>query len=232
LKEAPDRRNGLKEAPDRRKVYSERDLMAKLKIFTFPDVVLTKKADHVQRVEKSMFKLADDMLETMYDAPGIGLAANQVGILQRILVIDTEYDYEELPEGAELPVGVEVAGGGVIKNRKPRIIFNPEIILREGSILFSEGCLSVPEYSAEVKRSEKIKLQYQDIDGVTQTLSAEGIMAVAIQHEMDHLDGKLFIDRLSPLKKEMARKRLRKERAEREAEFFAEATKKPKRKGF
>ncbi|MGZ3689630.1 MAG: peptide deformylase, partial [Bdellovibrionota bacterium] len=105
-----------------------------------------------------------------------------------------------------------------ITGKKPKIILNPEIIHREGSILFSEGCLSVPEYSAEVKRSEKIKLQYTDIDGLTKTLSAEGLLAVAIQHEMDHLEGKLFIDRLSPLKKEMIRKRLKQERQLREIE--------------
>jgi peptide deformylase len=191
--------------------------MAKLKIYTFPDLVLTQKASPIARVEKPMHKLADDMLETMYHAPGIGLAANQVGILQRILVLDTEYDLEELPEGVPPPTGVEVVGGGIIKNRKPKIVINPEIIHHEGSIQMAEGCLSVPEYSAEVKRYEKIKLRYQDIDGVTRELMADGLMAVAIQHEMDHLEGKLFIDRLSSLKKEMVRKRLRKERAEREA---------------
>ncbi|MGZ3697686.1 MAG: peptide deformylase [Bdellovibrionota bacterium] len=192
--------------------------MAKLKIYTFPDMVLAQKASPIDRVEKAMFKLADDMLETMYEAPGIGLAANQVGILQKILVLDTEYDLSELPEGENAPAGAEVVGGSVITGKKPKIILNPEIIHREGSILFSEGCLSVPEYSAEVKRSEKIKLQYTDIDGLTKTLSAEGLLAVAIQHEMDHLEGKLFIDRLSPLKKEMIRKRLKQERQLREIE--------------
>jgi peptide deformylase len=193
--------------------------MAKLRIYTFPDNVLAQKAKPIARVEKSLFKFADDMLETMYEAPGIGLAANQVGVLERFIVIDTEYDYEELEEGQEPPKGAEVVSGGIITNRKPRIIINPEIIEREGSLLFSEGCLSVPEYNAEVKRSKKIKLQYQDIDGLTQTLMAEDLLAVAIQHEMDHLDGKLFIDRLSPLKKEMVRKKLRQERALREAEL-------------
>lgn len=193
--------------------------MAKLKIYTFPDLVLTQKASPIARVEKSLYKLADDMLETMYHAPGVGLAANQVGILQRILVLDTDYEYEELPEGEQaIPQGAEVMGSGIITQRKPRIVINPEIIRREGSILFNEGCLSVPEYNAEVKRSEKIKLQYQDIDGLTQILDADGLLAVAIQHEMDHLEGKLFIDRLSPLKKEMARKKLRRERSERDAQ--------------
>ena len=209
--------------------------MAKLKIYTFPDLVLTQKAAPIQRVEKSMYKLADDMLETMYEAPGIGLAANQVGILQRLLVIDTEYDYEELPDGVSPPAGVEVFGGGIVTNRKPKIIINPEIIHKEGSILFAEGCLSVPEYTAEVKRAEKIKLRYQDIDGLTHELAADGLLAIAIQHEMDHLEGKLFIDRLSSLKKEMARKKLRKERVEREAEDLFSVplkSKSPKRKGF
>lgn len=195
--------------------------MAKLKIYTFPDDVLAKRAMPVERVEKPLHKLADDMLETMYHAPGIGLAANQVGILQRILVIDTEYETEELPEGVEPPAGAEVTASGLITNRKPIIVINPEIVLREGNILFSEGCLSVPEFTAEVKRSEKLKVKYQDIDGLTKTLDAEGLLAVAIQHEMDHLEGKLFIDRLSPLKKEMARKKLRKERQEREVDEMA-----------
>lgn len=190
--------------------------MAKLKIYAFPDLVLTQKASPIARVGKTYFKLADDMLETMYEAPGIGLAANQVGILERILVIDTEYDLEDLPEGEEAAAGAEVTGAGIIFNKKPKIIINPQIIHREGKIAIAEGCLSVPEYSAEVQRSEKIKVEYQDIDGQTHTLSAEGLQAVCIQHEMDHLDGKLFIDRLSPLKKEMIRKRLRQERKERE----------------
>ena len=200
--------------------------MSKLKIYKFPDLVLAKKAAPIAHVEKSMHKLADDMLETMYHAPGIGLAANQVGILQKILVLDTEYDHEELPEGEKPPEGAEVIAGGIIKNRKPRIIINPKIIHHEGSTVFTEGCLSVPEYTAEVKRYEKVKVEYQDIDGLTKTLSADGLLAIAIQHEMDHLDGKLFIDRLSPLKKEMIRKKLRQERAEREAEEreFGEAS--------
>jgi peptide deformylase len=190
--------------------------MAKLKIYTFPDLVLAQKAAPIARVERNYFKLADDMLETMYYAPGIGLAANQVGILERILVLDTEYDLVELEEGEKAPEGAEVVGGALIQGKKPKIIINPEIIEREGKIAIAEGCLSVPDYSAEVQRSEKIKLQYQDIDGVTRTLSAEGLMAVAIQHEMDHLEGKLFIDRLSPIKKEVIRKKLRKERIARE----------------
>lgn len=190
--------------------------MAILKIYTFPDKILTQKALPITRVEKSYRKLTDNMLETMYHAPGIGLAANQVGILERILVIDVEYDYEDLVENMKIPAGSEVFGNSILSNRKPIIIINPEITHKEGKTAISEGCLSVPEFTAEVQRFKRITLQYQDIDGLTKTLKAEDLFAVAIQHEMDHLDGKLFIDRLSPLKKEMTQKRLRKERAERE----------------
>ena len=194
--------------------------MAKLKIYTFPDQVLSQKALPIARVEKHYRKLADDMLETMYDAPGIGLAANQVGLLERIVVVDTDYEFHELADledGQTPPEGAEVVGDGFILGKKPIVLINPEIVKREGKILFKEGCLSVPEYTAEVERAQKIKVQYQDLDGLTRTLDAEELFSVCIQHEMDHLDGKLFIDRLSPLKKQMAKKRLLAERAEREA---------------
>lgn len=197
--------------------------MAKLKIYAFPDVVLTKKASPIARVDKSYFKLADDLFETMYDAPGIGLAANQVGILERILVLDVEYDYEQIEDDlnpANLPEGAEIFGRSIVSNRKPIVVINPEIIRKEGKITTSEGCLSVPEYTAEVERAKKITLQYLDLDGLTKTLDAEELLAVAIQHEMDHLEGRLFIDRLSPLKKELAQKKLRKERAEREHDLL------------
>lgn len=175
--------------------------MSILKIFQFPDKVLLEKAKPIDRVEKSYHRLADDMFETMYSAPGIGLAANQVGILERIVVIDVDYEDKE----------------GIVENRKPIILINPKIVHREGSIELCEGCLSVPEYQAEVKRSERIKVEYQDVDGARKTLSAEGLLAVCVQHELDHLDGKLFIDRLSTAKKSIAKKKViatRKERGE------------------
>ena len=178
--------------------------MAILRIYKFPEIVLAKQAEAVERVDSELRKLADSMLETMYDAPGVGLAANQVGILQRIFVLDTEFEYDEDQD--------------IIVNRKPQIMINPEIIYREGEILFKEACLSVPEYSAEVKRAEKVKLQYQDVDGLLKILDAEGLMAVAIQHELDHLDGRLFIDRLSPIKKEMIKKKLIRQAQEDEPE--------------
>lgn len=186
--------------------------MARLKIYTFPDTVLAQKASPIARVEKSYHQLADDMLETMYDAPGIGLAANQVGVLDRILVVDTEFGIEDLPKGVDPPENAEVVDGGLVVNKKPMIIINPEIVYKEGEVSFTEGCLSVPEYQAEVRRAEKIKLKYQDIDGLEKTMDAEDLLAICIQHEMDHLDGKLFIDRLSPVKREMAKKKLIKAR--------------------
>jgi peptide deformylase len=188
--------------------------MAKLKIYTFPDAVLAKKALPIERVGKDYFKLADNMLETMYDAPGIGLAANQVGVLERIIVVDTDYDVtdpEDLKPGDPVPAG-EVVNGQIISGKKPLILINPEIILREGKSSMKEACLSVPDYTAEVQRSEIIKVQYQNIDGLTKTLDAEGLLAVCLQHEMDHLEGTLFIDRLSQLKKEFAKKKLIKAR--------------------
>lgn len=194
--------------------------MAKLKIYTYPDLVLTKKASPIERVEKSYFKIADDMLETMYYAPGIGLAANQVGILERFIVIDTEYnslDEDDIKEGKVPPPDAELINGQFISGKKPIILINPEIIYKEGTGSIKEACLSVPDYQAEVKRAEKIKVQYQDIDGLLHTMSVDGIQAICIQHELDHLDGTLFIDRLSPLKRDFARKKLIKARR-REAE--------------
>ena len=190
--------------------------MSKLKIYTFPDLVLAQKALPIEHVDRSFFKLADDMLETMYDAPGIGLAANQVGLLKRIIVVDTDFEMEEIPEGAKAPAGAEVIGSAMITGKNPRVLINPEITFQEGIITFEEGCLSVPEYTAEVRRAEKIKVQFKNLDGLTQTLAADGLLAICIQHEMDHLDGKLFIDRLSPVKKDFAKKKLKRERTDRE----------------
>ena len=206
--------------------------MAKLKVYTFPDVVLTQKAEPIERVEKSLHKLADDMLETMYYEIGCGLAANQVGILKRILVLDSDFDLIELNKDAPIPPGAEVYGNFIVKNKNPKILINPEIISMEGSIAWKEACLSVPEYAADVKRANKVVATYQDIDGVQRKMSAEGYLAVILQHEIDHLDGKLFIDRLSPLKKEMARKKLKNDRLVREREGAHLSSSGKKTKGF
>jgi peptide deformylase len=186
--------------------------VAKLKIYTFPDKVLATRALPISRVEKSYYKTADDMLETMYEAPGVGLAANQVGILERIIVLDTEYSHEE--PMADMELGETPSG--IVVNKKPIIMINPEIVYQEGKIVWCEGCLSVPEYQADVERAEKIKVKYQDIDGVTRTLDAEGLQAVCVQHEIDHLNGKLFIERLSQAKKDTVKKKLIRMRKEEE----------------
>jgi len=182
--------------------------MSKLKIYTFPDPVLAKKALPVSRVDHSYFKIADDMLETMYDAPGIGLAANQIGMLERLVVIDVDYAPDEDEENASPDLETS--------KKNPIILINPEIIYREGSTITKEGCLSVPDYRSEVKRSEKIKVRFQNVDGLEKEISAEGLLAVCIQHELDHLEGTLFIDRLSQLKKDFAKKKLIKARREKE----------------
>ncbi len=189
--------------------------MARLKIYTFPDPVLAQRAAPVDRVEAHHRKLAEDMLETMYFAPGIGLAANQVGVLERIIVVDTEYeslDAEDLNPGEKPPEGAEWINGSYVSGKKPVVLINPEITFREGTCEMKEACLSVPDYSAEVKRSEKIKVRYLDLDGLQREVSAEGLFSVCLQHEMDHLAGTLFIDRLSPLKQDFAKKKLLKAR--------------------
>jgi len=190
--------------------------MAKLKIYTFPDKILSQVAQPVEKVLPRHVQLSKDMLETMYDAPGIGLAGNQIGILERIIVIDIDFSLENLSEGEQAPEGAEIVEDGYITDKNPRIFINPKIIQSEGEIVFCEGCLSVPEFTADVKRAEKITLEYIDIQGDQQELKAEDLLAICIQHEIDHLEGKLFIDRLSPLKKEMAKKKLLKLRKEQE----------------
>ncbi|HEY0861829.1 MAG TPA: peptide deformylase, partial [Pseudoxanthomonas sp.] len=131
----------------------------------------------------------DDMFETMYEAPGIGLAASQVDVHQRFMVIDISEEKNE-----------------------PRVFINPEIIERAGDQVYQEGCLSVPGIYADVTRSNEITVRFVDRRGQAQELRADGLLAVCIQHEMDHLDGKLFVDYLSPLKREMVRKKLAKQR--------------------
>ena len=145
----------------------------------------------------------------MYEAPGMGLAANQVGLLERLIVIDVDYTRDEDEENALSP-------DQEIKKKNPIILINPEIIYREGSTITREGCLSVPAYRSEVKRAEKIKVKFQNIDGLEKEIAAEGMLAVCIQHEIDHLEGTLFIDRLSPLTRDFAKKKLIKARREKE----------------
>lgn len=159
--------------------------MAVLNVLHFPDPRLRRKARPVEVVDDALKKTVQDMFETMYDAPGIGLAATQVNILQQVAVIDVSEDKSE-----------------------PRCLINPNIIEREGEEAMREGCLSVPEVFAHVKRAQKITVEALDLEGRPMTLEAEDLLAVCIQHEIDHLQGRLFIDYLSPLQRARAKKKL------------------------
>ena len=172
--------------------------MAKLKILEFPDPKLRTKATPVEAVDDALRALIADMLETMYAAPGIGLAATQVDIHKRLLVTDISPDQSE-----------------------PYAFINPEILEKDGVIVSDEGCLSVPGYYEEIERAEHIRLRFLDGNGDAQEMEAEGLLAVCIQHEVDHLDGKLFVDYLSEAKRQRIRKKLEKERRLQSAEAVA-----------
>jgi peptide deformylase len=168
--------------------------MALRTILEFPDPRLRTRARPVTAFDGALGSLIDDMLETMYAAPGIGLAATQVDVHQRVIVIDISREHNE-----------------------PLVLVNPEILTREGEASTEEGCLSVPGIFDEVKRAAKIRLRAQDRSGASFERDFDDILAVCIQHEMDHLEGKLFVDYLSDLKRERIRKKLDKERRERAA---------------
>jgi peptide deformylase len=163
--------------------------MAKLTILEFPDPRLRKKAVPVGTVDDALRTLIDDMFETMYAAPGIGLAATQVDVHKRLLVADVSSDKTD-----------------------PHVLINPRILEKDGFNVTEEGCLSVPGYYEEVERAEHIRVRYLDRDGKEQENEFEGLLAVCIQHEIDHLDGKLFVDYLSEAKRQRIRKKLEKER--------------------
>jgi peptide deformylase len=168
--------------------------MAIRTILEFPDPRLRTRAQPVTRFDADLHRTIDDMLETMYAAPGIGLAATQVDVHQRLIVIDLSADRND-----------------------PLILINPEILVREGEVATEEGCLSVPGYYDEVKRAAKIRVRAHDRDGNVFERDCEEMLAVCVQHEMDHIEGKLFVDYLSSLKRERVRKKLEKERKERAA---------------
>jgi len=165
--------------------------MAIRKILTEPDSFLRQKSSDVDSVDGETRKLMDDMLDTMYAAPGIGLAAIQVGIPKKIIVIDLSKEEE----------------------KSPLYFINPKIILRSNTnTTYEEGCLSVPGQFAEIDRPDKCHISYLDYNGKQQELKAEGLLATCIQHEMDHLEGILFIDYLSKLKKSFIAKKLSKQK--------------------
>lgn len=163
--------------------------MTKLTILEFPDPRLTTVAKEVEAFDENLKTLVEDMLETMYAARGIGLAATQVNVHQRLLVLDVSESQDQ-----------------------PRVYINPEIVDQHGEQVHEEGCLSVPGIYANVKRSENITVRARDADGEAFEEHLQGLHAVCVQHEMDHLVGRLFVDYLSPLKRNMVRKKLEKQR--------------------
>ena len=164
----------------------------KRKILIEPDPILRKKCEPIENVDDDIRKLMKDMLETMYDAPGIGLAAVQVGVLKRLIVIDVSKD----------------------ENKKdPLFLINPEIISKsDNSSVYEEGCLSLPGQFAEIERPAECSLKYIDFNGKEKKLKADGLLSTCIQHEINHLDGKLIIDYLSKIKKDLIIKKLSKQK--------------------
>ena len=165
--------------------------MAQLPLFIYDDPVLRRKAKPVRQVDDDLRKLAADMMETMHLDHGIGLAANQVGSLQRIIVVDVS-GMEETPE---VP---------------PLVMLNPEVLREEGSWIMEEGCLSIPDIREEVERPELIRVRFKDLDSKDHEIEAAGILSRVILHEIDHLNGVLFIDRLGAMKRKLLRGRLNK----------------------
>ena len=163
-------------------------------IITEPDPILRKKSEFIEKVDDELKKLLDEMLETMYSAPGIGLAAVQVGILKRVIVIDISKENEK---------------------KNPLFLINPEIIFRsKETSVYEEGCLSLPGHFAEIERPAECQISYIDYYGIKKKLNADGLLSTCVQHEIDHLNGILFIDYLSKLKKDMIIKKLIKQKKE------------------
>ena len=157
--------------------------MTTMPLVLLPDPILREPSKTVERVDDDLRRFADDMLETMYDAPGIGLAAIQVGEPIRMLVMDVSKEEEA---------------------RKPFVVINPEIVATGDEVsIYEEGCLSIPDYYAEVERPARVTVNYLDRDGKACTMEADGMLATCVQHEIDHLNGVLFIDHISKLKRDM-----------------------------
>jgi peptide deformylase len=184
--------------------------MAIREIIEIPDPRLKQVSKPVETFDDELKTLVADMFETMYDAPGIGLAAIQVGVPLRVLVIDLQPDDPDAEPEVCTSHGDHHHTHQPTK-REPRIFINPEILDPSEEILvYNEGCLSVPEIYADVERSARIRARWQDLDGTVHEEQLEGMMAICLQHEMDHLEGILFLDRLSRLKRQMAIKKLEK----------------------
>jgi peptide deformylase len=184
--------------------------MAIRPILTIPDPILRQTAEPIERVDADLRRLMEEMLATMYDAPGIGLAAPQIGELKRVIVLDI--DREDVKTG-------------------PIVLANPEIIeASDEDATYEEGCLSVPEHYSDVARPARVKVRYLDREGATQEMACEGLLATCVQHEIDHLDGILFIDHISSLKRNMILRKLLKARKEAERDEADGKPAKPKTK--
>ena len=176
--------------------------MALREVLQFPDARLKRKSEPITEITDAHRELASDMCDVMYDEPGIGLAAPQVGVAIRLIVVDTEWNDEG-------------------NDRDPLIVINPELVQPEGSLTWNEGCLSVPDYTADVDRAQRVTVFGTDLDGNPIEEHAEGLRAVCFQHEVDHLDGILFIDRISRLKRSLYVKKRKKQLAQEEDEAEA-----------
>jgi len=164
--------------------------LAILNILIYPDPELKKISEPVEKVDVEITTLIDNMFKTMYDAPGIGLAAPQVGVLKRVIVLD---------------IGDRESSDG-----RPIALINPEIISSNGETTFEEGCLSVPEFTADVTRAEEVIVKGMDQEGKPIKIEADGLLAIALQHEIDHLNGILFIDRLGSVRRDMFKRKFKK----------------------
>lgn len=166
-------------------------MQEEIKIYTYPDPILRKRSSIVENIDGNTQILIDEMAKTMYSAPGIGLAAVQIGQPVRLIVYDVAQQWHD-------------------DNTKPSVLINPEIIMAEGEVVHEEACLSVLDFSAEVKRSAKIKVRGVDRNGDPVDIEAEDLLAICLQHEIDHLNGVLFIDHISSLKRSLYKKRIKK----------------------
>ena len=165
--------------------------MANLEILKYPNPNLKKKSQPVGKIDPSLRQLVQDMAETMYTAPGVGLAAPQVGHLRRVVVLD------------------------ITSPTQPKnliTLINPEIIAAEGECVWDEGCLSLPDFTDEVKRKKKVVVRFQNLEGETVEIEGDDLLAIVLQHEIEHLDGILLVDQLSPLKRSLYKRQLRKEK--------------------
>ena len=180
---APDQKENIARSVDRSRACVYLTGMTVKPLVILPDPILRRVSEPVARIDDSVRRFADDMLETMYDAPGIGLAAIQVGEPLRMLVIDLAKEDEE---------------------KQPQVFVNPEILASSDErSVYEEGCLSIPDYYAEVERPATVRVRFQDLTGQTREIEADGLLATCLQHEMDHLNGVLFIDHISKLKRDM-----------------------------